>query len=139
MILAAATRSKELTHTLSVSTRSRRRSASRCAIPLTIWSTSTKKWQNALTLTANSSWNKYDDLAEEILRLRQLREQTVMDDVSKAEYQSRIKELQAFIQSQPKRLTFDDTLVKHLLAKITIFPEHLLFEFKSGVNITIEK
>ena len=81
----------------------------------------------------------YDDLAEEILRLRQLREQMVMDDVSKAEYQSRIKELQAFIQSQPKRLTFDDTLVKHLLAKITIFPEHLLFEFKSGVNITIEK
>lgn len=64
---------------------------------------------------------------------------TVMDDVSKAEYQSRIKELQAFIQSQPKRLTFDDTLVKHLLAKITIFPEHLLFEFKSGVNITVEK
>lgn len=58
---------------------------------------------------------------------------------SKAEYQSRIKELQAFIQSQPKRLTFDDTMVKHLLAKITIFPEHLLFEFKSGVNITIEK
>ena len=43
---------------------------------------------------------------------------TVMDDVSKAEYQSRIKELQAFIQSQPKRLTFDDTLVKHLLARI---------------------
>lgn len=81
----------------------------------------------------------YDDITEEILRLRQLREQTVMDDVSKAEYQSRIKELQAFIQSQPKRLTFDDTLVKHLLAKITIFPEHLLFEFKSGVNITIEK
>lgn len=35
----------------------------------------------------------YDDLAEEILRLRQLREQTVMDDVSKVEYQSRIKEL----------------------------------------------
>ena len=31
------------------------------------------------------------------------------------------------------------TLVKHLLAKITIVPEHLLFEFKSGVNITIEK
>ena len=68
------------------------------------------------------SGTNYDDLAEEILRLRQLREQTVMDDVSKAEYQSRIKELQAFIQSQPKRLTFDDTLVKHLLAKITIFP-----------------
>ncbi|MBO5227216.1 MAG: integrase [Ruminococcus sp.] len=53
---------------------------------------------------------------------------------------ARIRELRAFIRSQPHGITeFDDTLVKHLLAKITIFPEHLLFEFKSGVNITIEK
>ena len=88
----------------------------------------------------NKEWLHYQTrLNRNLLSLRQLREQTVMDDVSKAEYQSRIKELRTFIQSQPKRLTFDDTLVKHLLARITIFPEHLLFEFKSGVNITIEK
>lgn len=37
----------------------------------------------------------YDDLAEEILHLRQLREQTVMDDVSKAEYQSCIQSIVA--------------------------------------------
>ena len=77
----------------------------------------------------NKEWLHYQTrLNCNLLSLRQLREQMVMDDVSKAEYQSRIKELQAFIQSQPKRLTFDDTLV-----------QHLLFEFKSGVNITIEK
>ena len=39
----------------------------------------------------------YDDLAEEILQLRQLREQMTMDDTAKTEYQNRIKELQAFI------------------------------------------
>ncbi len=81
----------------------------------------------------------YDDLAEEILRLRQLREQTVMDDAAKAEYQNRIKELQAFIRSQPKQLTFDDGLVKRLLSKVTVFSEHLVFEFKSGVTVTVEK
>lgn len=81
----------------------------------------------------------YDDLAEEILRLRQLREQTVMDDAAKAEYQNRIKELQAFIRSQPKQLTFDDGLVKRLLSKVTVFPEHLVFEFKSGVTVSVEK
>lgn len=81
----------------------------------------------------------YDDLAEEILRLRQLREQTAMDDAAKAEYQNRIKELQTFIKSQPKQLTFDDVLVKRLLAKVTVFPEHLVFEFRSGVTVTVEK
>lgn len=81
----------------------------------------------------------YDDLAEGILHLRQLREQTVMDDAAKAEYQNRIKELQAFIRSQPKQLTFDDGLVKRLLSKVTVFPEHLVFEFKSGVTVSVEK
>ena len=81
----------------------------------------------------------YDDLAEEILRLRQLREQTVMDDVSKAEYQSRIKELQAFIQSQPSEITeFDEALVKKLLEKVTVHDDYLEFRFKSGVTISIE-
>lgn len=80
----------------------------------------------------------YDDLAEEILQLCQQREQTAMDDTAKAEHQNRIKELQTFIKSQPKHLAFDDGLVKRLLAKVTVFPEHLVFEFKSGVTITVE-
>ena len=62
-----------------------------------------------------------------------------MDDAAKAEYQNRIKELQAFIRSQPKQLTFDDGLVKRLLSKVTVFPEHLVFEFKSGVTVSVEK
>lgn len=81
----------------------------------------------------------YDDLAEEILRLRHLREQTAMNDAAKAEYQNRIKELQTFIRSQPKHLMFDDVLVKRLIAKVTVFPEHLVFEFRSGVTIMVEK
>ncbi|MBQ7004324.1 MAG: recombinase family protein [Oscillospiraceae bacterium] len=81
----------------------------------------------------------YDDLAEEILRLREVREQAMMDDVDKTEYQNRIRELQEFIRSQPKRLSFNETLVKHLLSKVTVFEDHLVFEFKSGVAVSVEK
>ncbi|MCM1133464.1 MAG: integrase [Ruminococcus flavefaciens] len=62
-----------------------------------------------------------------------------MDDTAKEEYQSRIKELQSFIRSQPKQLTFDEKLVKRWLTKVTVFTEYLVFEFKSGVTITVEK
>ena len=74
-----------------------------------------------------------------ILRLREVREQAMMDDVDKTEYQNRIRELQEFIRSQPKRLSFNETLVKHLLSKVTVFEDHLVFEFKSGVAVSVEK
>ena len=81
----------------------------------------------------------YDDLAEEILRLRELRSQTVMDDAAKLEHQKRIKELQAFIRSQPQELEYDEMLVRHLLERVTVFPDNLLFAFKSGVTVSVEK
>ena len=80
-----------------------------------------------------------DELAEEIFRLRELRSQTVMDDAAKNEHQKRIKELQAFIRSQQKGLEFDETLVRHLLERVTVFPDNLLFTFRSGVTVTVEK
>ena len=80
-----------------------------------------------------------DELAEELLRLRELRSQTVMDDAAKNEHQKRIKELQAFIRSQQKGLEFDETLVRHLLERVTVFPDNLLFTFRSGVTVTVEK
>ena len=80
-----------------------------------------------------------DELAEEIFRLQELRSQTVMDDAAKSEHQKRIKGLQAFIRSQQKGLEFDETLVRHLLERVTVFPDNLLFTFRSGVTVTVEK
>lgn len=58
----------------------------------------------------------YDDLAEEIFRLREQQEQTTMDEAAKAEHRDRIQELWHFINSQPRSITkFDDTLVRKLL------------------------
>lgn len=82
----------------------------------------------------------YDDITEEILRLRELQEQKGMDDATQKEHKKRIKELQAFIRSQPSEITeFDEALVKKLLEKVTVHADFLEFRFKSGVTISIEK
>ena len=81
----------------------------------------------------------YDDITEEILRLRELQEQKGMDDATQKEHTKRIKELQKFIQSQPSEITeFDESLVKKLLEKVTVYDDYLEFRFKSGVTISIE-
>lgn len=81
----------------------------------------------------------YDDITEEILRLRELQEQKGMDDATQKEHTKRIKELQKFIQSQPSEITeFDESLVKKLLEKVTVHDDYLEFRFKSGVTISIE-
>ncbi|WP_303825531.1 hypothetical protein [Ruminococcus flavefaciens] len=72
------------------------------------------------------SGTNYDDLAEEILRLRELQEQTVMDDAAKAAHRQRIQELLNFINSQPRTITeFDEALVKKLLEKVTVHDDYL--------------
>ena len=81
----------------------------------------------------------YDDISQEIFRLREQKEKAMMDDVSRSDYFERIEELRDFIISQPSGITeFDETLVKHLLSKVTVFEGKLVFEFKSGVSVEVE-
>ena len=86
------------------------------------------------------SGTNYDDLAEEILHLRELQEQTAMDDNAKTEHKKRIRELLKFIEQQKSKvLVFDGSLVKKLLEKVTVYDDYLEFRFKSGVTVSVEK
>ena len=81
----------------------------------------------------------YDAIADEILRLRDMRKQTEVDSVVKDEQMRLIQDLQDFIKVQPTTITeFDETLVKRLIAKITVFEDRFTIDFKSGVTIDIE-
>jgi transposase len=82
----------------------------------------------------------YDDLAEEILRLREQQEQVTMDENAKAERRNRIQELTRFINSQPRAITeFDAALVRKLLEEVKVGESYLEFQFKSGVVVSVEK
>ena len=73
-----------------------------------------------------------------IFRLRYQKEQSELDS-RREEVMNRIKELQDFIAGQETGITdFDETLVKKLIEKITVFANHFTVEFKSGIKIEIE-
>ena len=93
--------------------------------------------QELIDLT--ESGTNYDDLSEEILRLRELQEQTNMDEAAKNERKKRIWELANFIDSQPRAITeFDEALAKKLLEGVRVGETYLEFQFKSGARIVIE-
>ena len=80
----------------------------------------------------------YDAEAKEVLRLREQKESAMQNDTSRNENLDRIRELQKFITSQPDTITeFDETLVRHLLEKVTVFDHKLVFEFRSGKELEI--
>jgi len=82
---------------------------------------------------------EYDTVADEIFRLRDLKNQAEVNSVARDEKLNRITDLQDFIASQPAEITaFDEKLVKRLIAKITVFDDKFLVEFKSGVSLDIE-
>lgn len=79
----------------------------------------------------------YNDLAEEIFCLREEKEKALTDETARKQYLERMTGLKEFIENQPDSITeFDETLVKHLLAKVTVSEDSLLFEFKSGLTVS---
>ena len=97
-----------------------------------------RELQKELMKKANQKAD-YDAIADEILRLRDMRKQAEVDSVVKDEQMRLIQDLQDFIKSQPTTITeFDETLVKRLITKITVFEDHFTLAFKSGVIIEIE-
>ena len=72
--------------------------------------------------------------------LREQQEQTNMDEAAKAERRERIQELLNFINSKPRTITeFDESIVRKLLEKVTVYDDYLEFRFKSGVTVSVEK
>ena len=94
--------------------------------------------QKELIKKANNKQD-YDAIADEILRLREQKEQSEVDSHHREETMNRIKELQSFIAKQKTDITeFDEALVKKLIKKVTVFTDHFTVEFKSGLAIEIE-
>ena len=80
----------------------------------------------------------YDEIADEIFRLRELKQQAAVDTVTRDEQIGRITELQDFIRCHPAELTeFDEALVKRWVQKITVWPDRYTVELKSGLSVDI--
>ena len=94
--------------------------------------------QKELLKKANNK-EAYDEIADQIFKLREPREKCTVDTAARDAQIQRINELQDFIKDQSSDLTvFDEALVKRWLKQITVWEDHFTVELKSGLKIDIE-
>ena len=94
--------------------------------------------QQELIQKANSK-EDYDEIADEIFRLRELRQKTTVDTAARDEQIKRINDLQDYISQQTALLTeFDEALVRRWIKQITIWDDRITVELKSGVSIDVD-
>ena len=94
--------------------------------------------QKELLKKANNK-EAYDEIADQIFKLREQREKCTVDTAARDAQIQRINELQDFIKDQSSDLTvFDEALVKRWLKQITVWEDHFTVELKSGLKIDIE-
>ena len=94
--------------------------------------------QQELIQKANSK-EDYDEIADEIFRLRELRQKTTVDTAVRDEQIKRINDLQDYISQQTTLLKeFDEALVRRWVKQITIWDDRITVELKSGVSIDVD-
>ena len=78
-------------------------------------------------------------MADEIYRLRELKQNALVENAEREGKRQRIDEMTDFLNEQSCELEeYDEQLVRRLIEKVTVFDDKLTVEFKSGVEIDIE-
>lgn len=85
------------------------------------------------------SKNDYNEVADEIYRLRELRQNALVKNAEREGRRQRIAEMTEFLSEQSNWLkVYDEQLVRKLIEKVTVFDDKLTVEFKSGFEIDVE-
>lgn len=81
----------------------------------------------------------YNEVADEIYRLRELRQDVLADKAEREGKKKRIGEMGAFLNEQISKIeVYDEQLVRKLIEKITVYEGRIIVEFKSGVEADVE-
>lgn len=81
-----------------------------------------------------------DRIGTEILTLRDEKENILSQSALQAQRTNEIKELATFFEGLSGPLiTFDESYVRRLFSRITIFDDKVVFAFKDGKEVTIKE
>ena len=87
-----------------------------------------------------SSKADYEDVADEIYRLREQKQKAQVESAGRDEQKKRIADMGTFLREQPTALTeYDEPLVRRLVEKVTVYEEKFTVEFKSGVTVDVNE
>lgn len=94
--------------------------------------------QQQLLIQAKSK-NDYEDVADEIYRLRELKQNALVENAEREGKRQRIAEMTDFLNEQSCELEeYDEQLVRRLIEKVAVLEDKLVIEFKSGIEIEEE-
>lgn len=87
-----------------------------------------------------SSKADYEDVADEIYRLREEKQQIQLKSAGSDDLKNRISEMDIFLREQPTAITeYDEPLIRRLIEKVTVYEDKFTVEFKSGVTVDVEE
>ena len=93
--------------------------------------------QKELISLANKG-KDYEPLADEIDNLREKRQTLLVEDASLSGENERINELIEFIRNNKYRTQrYDDALVRKLIQNVTVYDDHFVICFKSGIEVEV--
>ncbi len=86
-----------------------------------------------------SSKADYEDVAEEIYRLREQKQKTQVENANRDELRKRMADMHAYLREQPTEVAeYDEKLVRRLIEKVTVFEDKFTVEFRSDVMVDVE-
>ena len=95
--------------------------------------------QKELLQLANSK-KDYNSVADEIDRLRELRQKALTERAEREGLKKRIAEMREFLNSRTMEiLEYDEQFVRRLIEKVTVYDERFEVEFKSGMTMDVER
>jgi DNA invertase Pin-like site-specific DNA recombinase len=78
----------------------------------------------------------YEDLAEEIRRLKGIKDKTFGQKATQDEYLKRVQEIQQFLTEHINDdLAYDDSLIRKLVHRVEVNNHSIVVEFKTGLEI----
>ena len=98
-----------------------------------------KEKQQELLKLANAK-KDYNSVADEIDRLRELKQKALIESAEREGLKKRIAEMKDFLNNQTVEvLEYDEQLVRRLIERVTVYEEKLEVEFKSGMTVDVER
>ena len=95
--------------------------------------------QKELLKLANSK-KDYNSVADEIDRMRELKQNALVESAEREGLKQRIREMREFLEQQSTEVTeYDELLVRRLIEKVTVYDERFEVEFKSGTKVDVER
>ena len=94
--------------------------------------------QKELLRKANAKQG-FEELADDIDALREEKRALQVEDANRTAMKQRLDEIEAFLDQQHEPIKdYDEGMVRRLIERITVFDDHLVFEFKCGLETEVQ-